>query len=390
MRAGTKIHMPKHQNQIFIFAGESSADMHGGKLISALQKELPASFFGVGGPEMCSQDFQAIYHTEDFSVMGFSDVLRSLPRLIKQFRHLRRVILEHSPKVVIFIDSPSFSLRMAKSLRQRGYKGKIVQYTCPSVWAYGKERIKALEAHFDLLLTIYPFEVDYFQHSSLPTKYVGNPLKERIQEHHYTEIKQSKSPLLALFPGSRPGEILRNLPQQLEAYKILLKNGHEIDGAISCSHVHLLPLIEKAIHDAGLKKENFILIPKELTYDLMRYSKAAIAKSGTVTLELALHSCPTVVIYGLTWLNRMMAKHILRLNLPFYCIVNILAGKKVFPELIAEKVTAQSLYQSIERLLNDDSARQTCIAECQSINQLLGPQKASQIVSSEIIKIVKK
>jgi lipid-A-disaccharide synthase len=383
--------MIQKDRSIFIFAGEVSADMHGGKLLQSLKNDFPTHhFFGVGGSELCASGLDALYTLDDFNIMGFTDVLRALPRLIKQFYFLRNQIIKKNPEMVIFIDSPALSLRMAKSLRKKGYKGKIIQYICPTVWAYHPKRITKLEMYFDLLLTIFPFEEAYFKQTSLRTKYVGNPIKERIKSHLYknTIIDEmaKKGSLISLFPGSRKGEIQRNLPKQLESLKNIGQD-NQIQFAISCGQSHLKPMIEEEIKKAGLAPSSFYFVPKELTYELMKQSHIAIAKSGTVTLELALHDCPTIVVYQLSTLNFLFAKYILKLRLPFYCIANILAGEKVFSELMGPDFTSEHLLQEILRMHLNAQARIECTAKCKHIHDLLGDKNSSQEAARAISEL---
>jgi lipid-A-disaccharide synthase len=384
-----------HPN-FFIFAGELSGDMHGSMLMKALKVRYPElSFFGVAGPSMRLQGVTGVLRMEDFEVMGFSDVLRSFPRLWQQFYRVRDAILASSPQAAIFIDSPSFSLRMAAALRKAGYKGKIVQYICPTVWAWGTHRIQQMAETFDLLLTIFPFEAAYFANSSLNVQYVGNPLQEAIQKHQYDpywyklfRIKHTDQ-LVALFPGSRVGEIRRNLPKQLEAAKLLHQENPEISFAISCAHEHNMELIQDILLKSQLQQNREVyFVPKEYSYELMRTSRSAIAKSGTVTLELALHKCPTVVVYELTTLNRLIAKYLLRVNLSHYCIVNILRGKTVFPELIAEGVSSQKLYQNLKLLHEAGTLRDHCIKECEEVQLMFKEDHASERAAQAIANTV--
>lgn len=378
---------------IYLFAGELSGDMHGSMLIKALRARHPElSFTGVGGPSMRSQGVTGNLRMENFEVMGFSDVLWSLPRLWKQFYQVRDAILAASPQAVIFIDSPSFSLRMAAALRKAGYKGKIVQYICPTVWAWGSNRIQQMSETFDLLLTIFPFEAAYFAKSPLKVQYVGNPLQEAIVKHQYDAdwhklfgIKNSDQ-LIAIFPGSRVGEIRRNLPKQLEAAKFLQQENPEISFAISCAHEHNMELVQDILAKSQLQHNREVFfVPKAYSYELMRTCRSAIAKSGTVTLELALHKCPTVVVYELTMLNRLIAKYVLRVNLPHYCIVNILRKKTVFPELIAEGFSSQNLYQNLKALYEDGAAREYCLKECQEVQSMFQENNASERAAEAIV-----
>ena len=171
------------QQQICIIAGEASGDLYGAKLIQELTKHDPAlQFFGVGGKCMTSLSFESVLPIERFQVMGFSDVLRSLPRIVSNFFTMKKTILSRNPHTVIFIDQPDFSLRLAKTLRKKGFQGKIVQFVAPTVWAYKKNRVKTLEKYFDLLLTLFPFEKEYFAQSSLKTIWVGHSIVEEIEK----------------------------------------------------------------------------------------------------------------------------------------------------------------------------------------------------------------
>ncbi len=287
--------------KIFIFAGEKSGDLLGSHLLKALKERLPQyEIEGVGGPEMRDEGFDCILHSEEFEIMGFSDILRSLPKFRRQFRHIRNHILETKPDGVIFIDYPGFNLRMAKALRKHHFKGKLIQYISPTVWAWGKNRATQMAENLDLLMTIYPFEKACFEGTSLNVKYVGNPIKEIVGKYNYDEdwarlfgIKETEN-LVAIFPGSRKGEIQLNLPYQLKAAEMLKKEKPDTRFAISCAHDKIMPVMQNILNDNSLKlNRDIFLLPKGYSYELMRDSRSAIAKSGTVTLELALHQCPT-------------------------------------------------------------------------------------------------
>lgn len=370
---------------LFIFAGEPSGDVHGGHLLKALKRLMPhLHATGVGGPQLRAQGLETILPMEEFEVMGFTDVLLSFPRLLRQFRLVKRHILEMQPKAVVLVDYPGFNLRLAKALRKEGYKGKIIQYISPTVWAHGKKRIRQMASTLDLLLTIYPFEAACYAATDLQVAYIGNPLKEYVQDHPYeTEWqKQVGMPaggrLLSLFPGSRKGEIDRNLPKLLATAERLIEEDPSALIAISCAHDETFKQVKLHLENSPLRLNlDTFLIPKRYTYEMMRDSHAAIAKSGTVTLELALHRCPTVVIYQLAGLNRFVAKWIMRLNLPYYCIVNILANRGIFPELIAKKFTDEEIWLQLKELWKPGNAREACQRGCDSAHALLDKREAS-------------
>lgn len=376
--------------QLFIFAGEPSGDLHGSTLVRALRQQNPQiSFEGVAGPKMRAEGISGFLSMEDFQVMGFSDVLWSLPRLLRHFRRIKESIIASKPDGVVLIDYATFNMKMAKALRKEGYQGKIIHYISPSVWAWGKHRIQALAETLDLLLCIYPFEPSHFAHTSLPAIYIGNPLSEYLKNHNYDSAVLTHPHLIALFPGSRAGEVKHNLPIMLEAAQSYHQRHPDAVFGISCAH----PDTEKFLNNyrkqhPGPFASTLISVDKEYSYELMKNSCAAMAKSGTITLELALHHCPTIVIYKLTRLNRLYAKYILKLNLPYYCIVNILANQQIFPELIENGLSADHLFQLLEKINSDEAARSQCIDACKKLSSSLQTHLASQKAAEEIFKVL--
>jgi len=380
----------KKNKKIFMFAGEPSGDLHGSHLIHALKKlDSDYTIEAVAGPLMRNEKINVFMQMEEFAVMGFSDVILSLPSLIRKFYKIRNHILNFKPDVVILIDYPGFNLRLATHLRKKGFTGKIIQYICPTVWAWGKNRIQKMNESLDLLLTIYPFEKDHFSNLPLQVEYVGHPISQTIQNHGYTSFEsEANDYLIALFPGSREGEIKRNLNKILISAIKLKELEPKAKFAISIANDKVEPLIHEIINSSALSKDNFYLVPKNKTYELMRACRTAIAKSGTVTLELALHKKPTVVVYELSILNRFIAKYIMRVNLPYYCIVNILTGKETFPELIKNGFTTGNLSKHLIELSQDSEKRTDCIEECEKIRTLLQGSDAHEKAALSISKLL--
>jgi lipid-A-disaccharide synthase len=382
--------------KMFIFAGEKSGDLHGSHLVNALRKQQTTFHIeGVAGPKMRNCGVRGLLKMEDFEVMGLTDVLMALPKLLRQFFAVRSHILQTNPEAVLLIDSPSFTLRLAKALRHKGYQGKIIQYISPSVWAWGNHRIQLMADSLNLLLTIYPFEDACFKNSHLNVAFVGNPLQEYIANHQYNDSWKEKvhapadAPLIALFPGSRLGEIMRNLPVMFDAAAAILLNHPGTACGISCGHSETASTVSGLLNKYPDElRKSFLLVPKEFSYELMRDSRAAIAKSGTVTLELALHRCPTTVLYALTRLNRIYAKHILKLNLPYYCIVNILAGKPIFPEFIEKAPSKDNLVKALEELYANGPRRLEVIQSCASIADSLGDADVSKKAANAIGRLL--
>jgi len=323
---------------LFIVAGELSGDLHGAELLREWKRLRPiARVMGVGGPLMRKEGLHTIFQMEELQVMGFSAVIKSLPKLYRLYRKLIRSILEENPKQVLLIDYAEFNMLLAKGLRKRGFKGKISQYVCPSVWAWRKGRIKTLEKHFDEIFCHLPFEPACF--SKIPAIYVGHPLEKAIP---HIETKR-ESDHIGIFPGSRTKEIEGNLALQ---FKVAKELGKQI--SIVVAHEKLRPLIESLVDTTAH------LIKREESYPLMRKISMAIATSGTVTLELGLHGVPTVVTYAISPVDQFLATRIFKIDLEHYSLANLVAGTELFPELYGSNLTEKNLKDACKTLLKNN------------------------------------
>lgn len=363
----------------FILAAEPSADVKGAKLIEDLLKIDPHLKIGaVSGPHMRKLPIHTYLKMEELQVMGFTDVFLALPKLIRLFFFLKRKILNLNPKALITIDYPGFNLRLVKSLRKQGFSQKAIHYVAPTVWAWGKKRVFTLEKHFDLLLTLFPFEKKFFSNTTLPVTYIGHPLLKAIPPN-----EGKKEQILALFPGSRQKELERNLPFQIMAAKELQKKDPHLKIAISVSSLDKEAYIKKLSKDL-----NYTLVLPDEKYELMRKARLALATSGTVTLELALHKTPTLVTYKIRPIDQFLATQIFKINLPFYCIVNIIREKEVFPEAFGAKLAYKELIKKAEDLWTNESLRTRCIQGCEEVRNRLFTKDASYLAASESFKIL--
>lgn len=355
-----------------LLVGEASGDLLGAELLSALP---PLRILAVAGPKMRHYPIDLLLPMEKLQVMGFLDVLKAAPRLIASFRQIRREILKANPKAVVFIDYPGLHLRLAKSLRKAGYTGKLIHYVCPSVWAHGKGRIPFMARYLDLLLTLFPFEKQSFKETSLKVSYVGHPLAQKITQ------PSLPTNYLALFPGSRTSPIERNLPIQLKAAQHLLSLDPTLSIGVCIAHPE---------HEAKVRKLSSSLPVSFFynAYELMRCAKVALATSGTVTLELALHRVPTLVNFVIRPLDLFIAQHLLRIKLPHYCIVNLLASKRIFPEYFGPELKEKKYFESLETHWFDPRKREEVLRGCDELRQLLGTKSASHEAAKEILSLL--
>lgn len=377
------------QLNCFIFSGEKSGDRQGAAILHNLKEAIPhLNTFGVGGPMLTKEGLVPISDFKHFQVMGFKDVFLSLPKLLLEFRLIKKEILKRNPKFCIFIDSPDFSLRMQKSLRKKGYKGLIIQHVCPSIWAWKKERKKTLVDNVDLLTTLLPFEPDLFKDSSLKACFVGHPLTEQIMNFSPTDHQEPRGLLkskeiLSIFPGSRLGEIARNLPFQLKLAKSFITRHPKFSLAISCCRPELKSfIIDTAINNDFIEGKNFIILSERENYLLMQQSTLAIATSGTIALELGLFKVPTVICYELGYFDYLIAKYIFRISLPYYSLVNILLKKKLFPEHTGRKLSLKESLSDLQTLLDN---RESIMDDLERLRKMMHKTKGSAKITSEAI-----
>jgi lipid-A-disaccharide synthase len=366
---------------LFLFAGEASGDRLGAELLTALLDCHPhLSISAVAGPAMRVHPISVFLRMEEFQVMGFVDVFQSLPHLIRLFKKIKRYLLTCSPKAIVFIDYPGFNLRMAKHLRKAGFRGSLIHYVCPSVWAWKKNRIYSMSRDLDLLISLFPFEKNCFASTSLPVQYIGHPLAETIDLYQAKPL-DLKTPIFSIFPGSRMKEIERNLPLQLKAAVELA--AHEYSVAISCAHPDLLPLIQKEV--AQYPAHLIHIIPGEHNYDLMHISSIAFATSGTITLELALHQVPTLVTYAMSAFDFFLAHYLLRIRLPHYCIANYTAGARIFPEFYGPYFNQTLIYETLSHWLSAPEKLKECQKKCLQMQKLVYRPRPSHTAAQHIL-----
>lgn len=370
--------MSEKRVDLFILAGEASGDLHGSTLITALLSQSPdLKISAMAGPKMRNLPIEVLYQMEELQVMGFVDVLSHLPKIAYLFYKIGNRILKLNPKAVVCIDYPGFNLRLESYLRKKGYRGKLIHYICPTVWAWGKKRIPRMAKTLDLLLTLFPFEKEAFSSTSLSVQYVGHPLTSAIPQ-----AILNRKPILALFPGSRQKVIEKNLPLQLCVAKKIQALDPQVEIAISVSE-NAKEQIRQIVQDTPMK-----LIPPSENYTLMRQCSLAIATSGTVTLELALHETPTIVNYAIGKLDLFLAQKILRISLSHYCIVNILKKEEVFPEYFGPNCTEENLFLKAREFWFNEEKRQFVQSQCQKIRTLLGEKRGSEEAAAAIRKLL--
>ena len=356
--------------KILISAGEASGDWYAAQLTEAIRKVHPdAEFFGCAGPRMRKAGVRPIVDSASLAVVGLIEVVGHIPRIYGEFRKLKAAIDAEKPDLAILTDSPDFHLRLLPHLRKR--KVPVAYLVAPQVWAWRKGRLKTLKSHVDHLLCIFPFEEEFFRANGVAASYIGHPLAPAIkptltrQEFFAKHRLPECQPVLAILPGSRAGEASRHVQPLAEAVEIL-KAGR--------------PLTVLAGTPLGFSRRagvdfwkpfsaNSIQVIEGETWDILAHSDLALAASGTVTVEAALLGCPLVTFYRVTPVSWAMGRLLVRV--PYYSMVNLVAGKQIVPELMQHEMTGPNLAREAARLLDDEAARLEMKVELERVSKKL-------------------
>ena len=331
----------------YVIAGEASGDLHGSNLIKEIKKlDTSARVRAWGGDKMKAAGAELVKHYKDLAFMGFAEVLKNLPAILKNISFCKNDISNFQPDVIIFIDYPGFNLRIAKWAKTKKYK--TVFYISPQVWAWKESRVKAIRRDIHKMLVILPFEKEFYQKWNFEVEYVGHPLANVIDnfKKNHPEIKPSGK-TIALLPGSRKQEIQTKLPLMLKASE----NFPEYDFVIAKA-----PSIEDDFYLPFLKNHNNVKTTSNQTYSLLMSATAALVTSGTATLETALFGVPEIVCYKASNISYQIAKRLIKLK--FISLVNLIMDKEVVKELIQHDLTPQNITAELKKILTDSATQE--------------------------------
>ncbi len=343
-----------------IVAGESSGDAHAAKLVAALRSNLPAAsfeFFGATGAKMREAGVENVINSDDLSIVGLPEIARALPMFWNAFQILKREATKRNPDAVVLIDFPDFNLKLAKSLKKQGFK--VIYYISPQLWAWRRYRVKTIGKYVDLLLTILPFEKDWYaKQGILHVEYVGNPLAGEVKstltrtEFCAGNNLDSHKPIVALLAGSRHKEIVRILPVLLETARLMKKKNADLQFVIALASTRNLAEIEAAIANAKSDSPQFTVV-QDKTREALNAADVAAVTSGTATLETAIIGTPMAIVYKTSALNYGLLRPLI--SVEHFGLINLIAKERIAKELIQKHFTAQTLSAELFRLLQPET-----------------------------------
>lgn len=372
---------------VLIVAGEHSGDGHGAEVVRAFKKTHPdVGFFGIGGRKLAGEGVEIVCPIERLSAVGVFEVLTRLPHLRRIFDRIQNETWARRPQAAVLIDSPDFNLRLARRLHRNAIP--ILYYISPTVWAWRRSRLKIIRRTVTRMCLIFPFEKKIYDDYGIPAIYVGHPLQGRVGARMSRAeflSKYSLSPsdrLITLLPGSRPTEIKNHLPVMVEAAR-RLRDEFPVRFLLVLAATIPRGFLDRYLPSGGPD----IGVLTEDAYDAVAHSDLALSSCGTANLENALLGTPFIAIYRLSPLTYYPFRRLVRIRK--FSIVNILAGRKVVPELIQKDLRAERLAQEARTLLFSEERRRRMKEEFRQISGLLGTDDAAANVARELEAILR-
>lgn len=367
--------------RIYFVAGEASGDEHGAALMRALRGLAPDSeFHGRGGPLMREIAGEALMNWSDAAaVVGLWEVMKRYGYFRKQFQDTLDEIEFVDPEAVVLIDYPGFNLRLARALRRRSPRLKIIYYISPQVWAWNRGRIRQMARFLDLMLCIFPFEAELYNQSGLRTIFVGHPMIENLAKRRTGEARDPN--LIGLFPGSRSREVKKIFPAILGAAAAISAQRPGTHFEVAAANESLATEMQKLLRN--FSQRDYVRTVTADASGLMQRATAGMVASGTATLEAAYFRLPFVLVYKVSWPTYFAARLVIRT--PYLGMPNVLAGREIVPEFLQHEARPKAISRSVLQLMNDPVARERMISEFGAIIEKLGETGASTKAAQAII-----
>jgi lipid-A-disaccharide synthase len=361
---------------ILLSAGEASGDTYGAQLVDALRQLAPEStFFGMGGEKMRAAGCELLVDAKEVAVVGLVEVVTHLPRIRRRFKHLVAEAACRKPDAAVLIDFPDFNLRLARELHQLNIP--VFYFVSPQIWAWRAGRVKEIRKYVRKMIVIFPFEQEFYKKHGVDVTYVGHPLarapRPQISREDFARDNRldPQKPWLALLPGSRQREVRLNLPAILAAAALLRQQGTDFE--------FLLPVASTLGREWLQRQLVSQPVNVKLTADAavtLMHSRAAVVASGTATVEAALAGTPFVAVYRLAALTWLLGRRLVSLDT--FAMPNLIAGRRIVPELIQNGFTADSVVRELQAISPEGAARRQMLADLQEVREKLRDSRDSE------------
>lgn len=358
--------------RVVISAGDPSGDVRAAELVTELSRRVDLSVSGLGGPHLRGAGVSVLFDLEEYSVMGFTEVLSSLGRLRRLRSMMRRHIEEASPDLVLLVDYPGFNIPLARWASSRGLR--VVYYVSPQLWAWGRGRVRRIRDSVDLMITLFDFEVDFYREHGVRAFFAGHPLADSIPEPMETGLTGR----IALLPGSRRQEVSMLAGPMAGAFELLRERGLAISAAVAVSGS-----VPKELYSPLMGTEG--VIAADSVGEALSGASAAVVCSGTATLETAMWGIPFMVTYRTSRLTWTIARLLVR-GLRNIGMANLVAGEEYFPELLQGSVTPEGIAECLSPLLKTGPERSRALEGTVRVREALGEPGSSSRAAEAVLR----
>ena len=370
--------------KIFILTGETSGDKLASKVISKIiNARSDIEYLSVGGEHLKALGIKSIYNLNEITYLGFTKVLLNIFKIKKKINNTVKKIIEFNPDILFSVDSPDFTLRVAEKVKKIKPNIRFIHFVSPQIWVWREKRIKKLKPFLDHVLLLFPFEKKFFDKENIKSTFVGHPLLEEHLKNkiEISQIIKENKKILSIFPGSRLSEITTLTPILFDFIKMMNQKYNDLFFVFHSTFDHL-KLIQNLILKEGIKNCGAISDEKIKT-EILRSSIFAVAKSGTISLEICNANVPSVVIYKMSMINFFIIKMLVKVR--FANIINISADQEVIPELLQSKCNAVDIFNTVYELLKNKAALNDQLLKSQKIIREFKTKNPSEIASAILI-----
>ena len=369
--------------KIFILTGEPSGDKLASKVIAQLKNSRSdIEYLSVGGEHLKALGIKSIYELKEVTYLGFTKVLQNIFKIKKKIKETANEVIKFRPDVLFSVDSPDFTLRVAREVKKNNQNIKTIHFVAPQVWIWREYRVKQLKLFLDHILLLFPFEKEYFDKEGIQTTFTGHPLLEDKSKSKVdiSQIIKDKKKIFSIYPGSRSNEINILIPilfdfvkKMNEKYKDLFFVFHS-----TSEHVQLIQnlLLKEGFRNCGA------IADEKIKSHMLKSSMFALAKSGTISLEICNAKIPSIIIYKMEMINFFIVKMLVKVK--FANIINIAANEEIIPELLQSNCNANNIYNMVDRLLSDKQGLEKQVTKSQEIIKNFKTERSSEIASSII------
>tara|TARA_B100000686_G_scaffold345510_1_gene430246 strand:- start:1368 stop:2495 length:1128 start_codon:yes stop_codon:yes gene_type:complete len=366
--------------KIFVLTGEPSGDKLASKVIAQLKNsKSDIEYLSVGGEYLKAQGIKSLYDLKEITYLGFTKVLLNIFKIKKKINETVNEIIKFNPDILFSVDSPDFTLRVAKKVKEINSNIKNVHFVAPQVWVWRENRIKKLKFFIDHILLLFPFEKEYFDRENIKSTFTGHPLLEEVADSKIdiSQIIKNKKKIFSIYPGSRISEIKVLMPILVEFVKLMRDKYPDIF-FIFHSTKEYVQLIKNILTNEKFQNCD-VVSDEKIKSHILKKSIFAVAKSGTISLEICNAKVPSVIIYKMSKINFFIIKNLVKIKSPN--IINIAANEEIIPELLQSKCNPIDIFKTVDKLLNDKSILEKQIAKSQKIINNFRKVKSAEIAS---------